>query len=334
MREVVIRGRVHEAIKEQVFPGCVIGLHVRGMTEILPFGRYCYEEDSPAVTKDSLYDCASLTKSIPTATLSLQLIDEGKLSLDDPLITYIPEYRTKHREHARIHHLLTYTLGNTTPLSFFKDKTTDEIFEAVCTEKSYAPNTIFSYSNTPAFLLGIVIERILNMSLDKAADERIFKPLAMNTTTFSPHGAVSTEEGVVDIVHDESARVFAREGKVVGHAGLFSTAPDILRFCEALLSGTSVLREDTIERMTINQIAHLNKSTGLGFELDQPFMGEQRSPRTFGKTGFTGTSFVCDRERGIAVVILSNRTYPKRGKDAVAINHFRRGLCDILFTHE
>jgi CubicO group peptidase (beta-lactamase class C family) len=127
------------------------------------------------------------------------------------------------------------------------------------------------------------------------------------------------EEGEVQgLPHDESARVFARARRAVGHAGLFSTAPDLLNFFEALLSG---------------KYPHLvsGAQKGLGWQLAQEyFMGRGVREHTFGKTGFTGCSVLCDTERGIALVILSNRTYPKRPPDDAAINAFRRDIADIL----
>lgn len=338
----VVAARAEQAIREKVFPGCVIGVLRKGKREVTAFGRHTYTPDSPVVTIDLLYDCASLTKIIPTATLALQLIDEKKLALESKLIEFIPQYRTKYCDEVTILHLLTYTLGNTTPLSQ-AGTTPEEIFEVVCTEETKPPGTVFSYSNTPAFLLGIVIECIMRMSLDLAADERIFKPLGMTATTFNvglrKSHIAPTEEDVQGMVHDESARVFSRAHGpvghartpmaalpplVCGHAGLFSTAPDLSKFLENLIAHPD-------ERLCTNQIAHLNASTALGFELNQPFMGTKRSPRTFGKTGFTGTSIVCDFDRQTAIVILSNRTYPKRPKDASAINKFRSDICDIVF---
>ncbi|MDP3965747.1 MAG: serine hydrolase, partial [bacterium] len=116
----------------------------------------------------------------------------------------------------------------------------------------------------------------------------------------------------------ESARVFAKAGKAVGHAGLFSTAPGILAFLEALLRG---------------KYPHIANGAqkGLGWELNQPFMGKYAGPHTFGKTGFTGTSCVCDMERGVAFVILSNCTYPARPADRSAVDAFRADIADIVF---
>ena len=327
-----IKTRAEKAIHEKVFPGCVIGLLAKGKTHMAAFGREKYHSDSPKVTVDTLYDVASITKSVPTATLALQLIDAGEIALDDKLIKYIPEYRTKYRDEVLIQHLLTYTLGNTAPLSSLALTTPDEIFEVVCTEEGNPPGTVFSYSNTPALLLGMVIERVLTTPLDRAAEERIFRPLRMTSSTYTPHGAAPTEVGIQDIVHDESARVFSRAGRAVGHAGLFSTTPDLLNFCETLLKNDEiVLSKEMIDQMTSNQIPNLDEQTGLGWELNQPWMGNRRSERTFGKTGFTGTSIVCEAERQIAIVILSNRTYPNRPADNSAINKFRSDVCDIVF---
>jgi CubicO group peptidase (beta-lactamase class C family) len=120
------------------------------------------------------------------------------------------------------------------------------------------------------------------------------------------------------VVHDESARTFAREGKVVGHAGLFSSAGDISTFLEALLAGSFPYIVKGAQK-------------GLGWELNKgSFMGTHFGPRTFGKTGFTGTSVLCDCDRGIGLVILSNRTYPTRPETYDAINTFRRSIADVV----
>lgn len=340
MLEDTLSRRTHEALEKRVFPGCVIGVHRKGTTHILPFGHFRYDETSPQVTEHTLYDCASLTKSLPTAVLTLQLIENGRITLEDKVVDFLPAFRNSNSNDVTVWHLLTYTLGSAQKLySDFKEHSAEEITSFVLMhDLRERPGESFRYSNGPALLLGFVLEKIVG-PLDRSAQDKIFTPLQMNATTFNPLGAAPTEideKGIeiVDIVHDESARVFTREGHVVGHAGLFSTAPDLMRFCEALLYPGELLTQETIQRMTTNQIVHLNASTGLGFELNQPFMGVHREARTFGKTGFTGTSFVCDREREKAVVILSNRTFPQRGTDAHALNLFRSDVCDILFSHE
>ena len=124
----------------------------------------------------------------------------------------------------------------------------------------------------------------------------------------------------------------------MGHAGLFSTAGDVLNFLEMLLNkGTfkekKYFSENVLEQMHTNQIPELDDITGLGWELNQPrFMSKLCGPNTFGKTGFTGTLCVCDIEKGIAYTILSNRTYPKRPADSSVINRTRADIGEIIFS--
>lgn len=348
MKEAITT-RVQQAIEEKVFPGCVVGVVKKnGERQILPFGNFTYDSGSLEVKEDTIYDTASITKSIPTASLALMLIDQGKLKISDKLIDYIPEFNNSDRETVLIKHLLTYTLDGY-GLASLKQKTADELFETLLTHDfEKRPGTVFKYTNIPAALLGLVIERITGSTLDKLADEHFFIPLAMKRTTFSPEKfpleeIVPTEtddwRGLVHgIVHDESAYIAKKEGKIVGHAGIFSTAGDILNFLEMLLNGGTFkgreyLSKETVRLMWTNQIPELNDSMGLGWELNQPrFMGKNCGEHTFGKTGFTGTLCICDVEKGVAYVILSNRIYPKRPVDSSAINAVRADLGEIILA--
>jgi CubicO group peptidase (beta-lactamase class C family) len=336
-----------EAIHAKVFPGCVIGVvHARGERQILPYGNFTYDLDSPVVKENTIYDVASITKSIPTAGLALQLIDQGKLKLTDKLIDYVPEFRNSDRELVTIRHLLTYTLDSK-GLAYLKDKSAAEVFEVILTRDfENRPGTVFKYTNIAATLLGFVVEKIFGDTLDQLADGHFFKPLNMNRTTFYPERfpkaeIVPTEiddwRGIVQgVVHDESAYACKQDGKIIGHAGLFSTAPDLLNFLEMLLNqgtfnGRRYFTEETVRQMGTNQIPELGDSTGLGWELNQPsYMGRYCTEHTFGKTGFTGTLAVCDVAKGIGYVILTNRIYPKRPADSAAINAFRKSIGEIL----
>lgn len=341
------------AIAEKVFPGCVVGIvNSKGDRLVLPFGRFTYEPDSPEVKADTMYDVASITKSIPTACLALQLLEEGKIDLEDKLIKYVPEFRNSDREEVKIKHLLTYQLDGYGMGNLLKDRPdmiAQELFEILMIKDfEKRPGEIFKYTNVPAALLGLVIERVTGKTLDVLADEKFFRPLAMSHTTFHPEKFSLAEIVPTEVnewfgmvhghVHDESAWICKREGKVVGHAGLFSTVPDLLNFLEMLLKGGSLhgvnfFNIETIEKMHTNQIEHLNFFTGLGFELNQPqYMGKFCSTQTFGKTGFTGTVLVCDREKDIAYVILSNRTYPQRPADSSAINRFRKAVGEVILA--
>ena len=335
------------AIENKVFPGCVVGVVNRnGERQILPFGNFTYDPISSVVKVDTIYDVASITKSIPTGSLALQLIDEGKLKLTDKLIDYIPEFRNSDRENVLIKHLLTYTIDGY-GLASLKEKSAAGLYETLLTHDfEKRPGTVFKYTNIPAALLGLVVEKINGDTLDNLADEHFLKPLKMSRSTFYPERfpkeeIVPTESdewrGLVHgIVHDESAYICKKEGKIVGHAGLFSTASDILNFLEMLLhkgtfNGKKYFSEKVIEQMGTNQIPELNDFTGLGWELNQPrYMGDYCTPYTFGKTGFTGTLVICDVEKGIAYVILSNRIFPKRPADSAAINAFRKKIGEII----
>lgn len=336
-----------QAIKGKVFPGCVVGMVNRdGVREVFPFGNFTYEKSSPAVTENSIYDVASITKSIPTGSIALQLLDEGRIQLTDKLIDYLPEFNNSDRENVLIKHLLTYTLDGY-GFSSLNEKDPKKLKEMILARDfERRPGTVFKYSNTPSTLLGFALENITGETLDQLADERFFKPLKMNRTTFSPQKfsleeIVPTEiddwRGLVHgVVHDESAYIFKQGEKVVGHAGLFSTAPDILTFLEMLLNrgtfkGKQYFSKEIVAQMGVNQIAELNDYTGLGWELYQErYMGKYATSHTFGKTGFTGTLCVCDVAKGIAYVILSNRIFPKRPSDSTAINTFRKMIGEII----
>ena len=357
MKEAITT-RIHRAIEEKVFPGCVVGVVKNdGERQILPFGNFTYQSGSPEVKEDTIYDTASITKSIPTASLALMLIDKGKLKISDKLIDYIPEFNNSDRETILIKHLLTYTLDGYGLASAMdgsdgvslNKRSLDDLLKVLLTHDfEKRPGTVFKYTNIPAALLGLVIERITGTTLDKLADEHFFAPLAMKRTTFFPERFPLQEiapteiddwRGLVHrVVHDESAYIAKKEGKIVGHAGIFSSAGDILNFMEMLLNGGTFngreyFSKETARLMGMNQIPELLDSTGLGWELNQPrFMGINCGEHTFGKTGFTGTLCICDVEKGIAYVALSNRTYPKRPKDSSAINAVRADLGEIILA--
>lgn len=193
-----------------------------------------------------------------------------------------------------------------------------------------------------------MVERVYGDSLDNLADTHFFKPLDMNRTTFYPEKfdlseivpTQDTERGFIHgVVHDESAWVFkTKSNRIMGHAGIFSTVPDILNFMEMLLNDGCVnnkiyFSKEIVREMYTNQISELNDYNGLGWELHQPrYMGKYASQNTFGKTGFTGCLCICDISKEIAYVILSNRIYPHRPKDSKTINQFRASIGEVFLS--
>ncbi len=324
-----IQTRAERAIQERVFPGCVVGVvRTDGTREVWPFGRFTYDESAPVVSEDTVYDLASITKSIPTASLALTVMGEGKLRPVDKVAKYLPELKNDYG--ATIEDLLTYRVKGAR-LSTLKDKTPDEILSHMSERGFDGPPGKHLYTNIPAFLLGIIVERVTGDTLDALAQKYFFEPLGMKDTTFFPTdiSRIPPTELVGDtevrgIVHDESARVFSRAHRAVGHAGLFSTVPDTLNFLEALLQGKLPAVMDGARKHWGWQKA------------ERWFMGSHFGKGAFGKTGFTGTSVAVDPEHRVAFVILSNRTYPVRPPDAAsihsAINTFRADIADILLS--
>ncbi len=340
---------VQRAIGERVFPGCSLAYIKDGVRAELPFGALTYDKGAPAVARETIYDVASVTKAIPTASLLLSSIDEGKASVDDRVADHLPEFaRGPGKHEVRLRHLLTYTLDlRIGALSGFKDLPPEAIFAAILTAPlGAAPGTKFSYANATAVIMGLVAERIGGRPLPELAEERFFGPLGMARTGFAPKrfGADAIAPSEVDpwrggevrgVVHDESAHAMALL-RSVGSAGLFSTAPDLLDFMEMLLArgmrgGRRYFSEEAVAAMVTDQIPGTGEHTGLGWELDQPrFMGNADPARTFGKTGFTGCSVAANLSRGSALVLLSNCIYPHR-QERAAINGVRAALADIVF---
>ncbi|MBN1577224.1 MAG: beta-lactamase family protein [Chitinispirillaceae bacterium] len=339
---------LEDAISRRIFPGCSAGVIAAGRQWCGTSGNFTYEPGSESVGEETVYDVASITKSLPVSALALKLIEQGEFNLDDRLIDTVPEFSGDYRQAITIRHLLTHTLDFGFRLSSFKHPGGDALFKKILSAPLRSePGTVFSYANATSILLGLVLERLTGQPLDEAADVYFFKPLGMNRTTFHPGrfsaGTVAPTEYdpwrgrvVCAEVHDESA--FALRPRVVGSAGLFSTAPDLLKFAAMLLDGgitggRRFFSPETVGLMHTNALAASgNGCTGCGWELKtQSFMGGRCSDVTFGKTGFTGCSMVIDPMRKAAIMLLSNHTFPRRRHDRSQINAVRAGLADIVF---
>ncbi len=348
--EQQISGILDSAIGEYIFPGCAVGIvNTDGEVVTVVSGRYTYESTSPLVSEQSIFDVASITKSIPTASLALWLIDQGKLSLADKVSKFLPELANSYRDDVTIWHLLTHTIDfGQTALSAHKDKSPEEILKFILKrELSSPPGAKYWYMNATSILLGLVVEKVAGKPLPVLADEIFFKPLRMTRTTFYPKrfpeaDIIPTELDdwrgrlVHGEVHDETAHTL-QKSFVPGHAGLFSTVPDLLVFLDMLLhrgmyNGQGYFSETIVHHMEINQLTDIGESAGLGWRLNQPeFMGQYSSAYTFGMIGFTGCMALCDIPKGRAMIMLSNAVHPKRPTDRSAINQVRCDIADIVF---
>lgn len=339
-----------EAISNRTFPGAVVAYVQGGKRAVLPFGRLTYEPDAPKVNEETVYDVASITKSVATASVILKLIEEGKLTADDPLIQFVPEITCAERERILLRHLLTFTVAFDLPqpLSGYAAQGGRAVLDAIFNAQLQAePGTKYVYSNAPAILLGLVAARVGGKPLDILADELFYTPLTMRHTTFHPEqlqvaeiapAEINARGEIKGVTHDESAWALQNVGIAAGSAGLFSTADDLLTFCEMLLHdgtlrGRTYFNPETVVLMHTNQLADIGANAGLGWDVGKRrVMGEHASALCFGKTGFTGGLMLIDPEKQSALAFVTNRTYPKRPANDAAIDEVRRRLADIIFA--
>jgi CubicO group peptidase (beta-lactamase class C family) len=343
-----IASLTRKAIDERVFPGGVVGYLRNGNSMVLPFGRLRYEHDAPEVQPDTVYDVASITKSVPTSSLLLQMIESGSVGLDDRVIDYIPDLDNQYRERITIRHLLTYTVIFNLPnglSGLVAEAGKNFIPELLRSPLMASPGERYFYTNPPALLMGMIIEKVGGTSLDRLANEHFFQPLGMHHSTFDPSGiandAVAPSEMADDtdiqgVVHDESARMMREMGQRSGVAGLFTTAGDLLRFSRMMMNGGELdgrryLDRRTIEEAAQNQLDAIGEHTGLGWEIHRPdVMGATARPHTLIKSGHTGCLLVIDLENQAATVYLSNRTYPHRS-DRAALRAYWRALNELFY---
>lgn len=299
---------------------------------------------------DSVFDIASVTKSIPVSTLALKRILEGTLDPHGLVIDFIPEFQVPFREQIQVWHLLTHSLDYRFPMSTLKNSLPDEIWSKLMNHPfQQEPGASFSYGNAASLILGVLLERLTGKSLAQLAEEELFVPLQMHSTGWMPlvkhplSRIVPTEicpwrnRVIRGDVHDESA--FAMK-QPVGSAGVFSTVPDLLRFMAMMLQdglsmeGLRVLPAGVLELVTQNALPQVQgQGTALGWELaNRKFMGTVASDLSFGKTGFTGASVVGDPLRNMAVVFLTNFTWPQREATVERIYEIRRRIHDALFS--
>ena len=285
--------------------------------------------------RNTIFDMASVTKLF-TSIAAVQLIEDGLIELDAPVVRYIPAFAANGKSDITILNLLTHTSGlpaDPHP-SLCTYATYDEMWAAVYAVAPLTPpNAAFLYADMNMMTLGKVIETVAGQSLDRVIARRITKPLGMTETMFNPPASlkprIAAEEyqpwmgrGIVwGSVHDENAYCV---GGVSGHAGIFSTANDLAVLAQAILNGgqyrgSRILSQDSVRELFTNyNQAFPTHAHGLGFELDQRrYMGALSSPVTAGHTGFTGTSIVIDPLAHSFVILLTNRVHPTRNWSAI-----------------
>jgi len=356
---------LEKAISDKAFPGATLAIGYRAKVAIHAFGHLSYDAKSPFTIASTMYDIASLTKVVATTTIVAKLAEGDfpvPIDLDAKVERYLPEWTSTSspgsvnlfrdnpqelawRHKVTVRHLLTHTSG----LPAFKEywrtaHSREESLTRIFAEPlEYEPGTKEIYSDLGIILLAEIIERLTGKTLDTLSNDYIFSPLDMKNTMFRPPQKLWPSIAPTEIdnnlrhklvqgeVHDENAFVL---GGVSGHAGLFSTAPDLAAFCQMLLNGGvyahhRILRRATIAQFTAPQeLASGTRTLGWAVPTEGGSSGHYFSVHSFGHTGFTGTSIWIDPDRHLFVVLLTNRIHPTR--ENTQIQKIRPALHDAV----
>jgi uncharacterized protein YbbC (DUF1343 family)/CubicO group peptidase (beta-lactamase class C family) len=326
----VLDSVVQDAIDHHLAPGAVLLVgHDGKVIYRKAFGNRSLEPARSAMTVDTIFDIASLTKVVATTTAIMQLEEQGRIRINDPVVKYIPEFGQNQKEDITIRDLLTHHSGLAPDLDLTQAWSgRDVAYRMAFASDPIAPAGVrFIYSDINFIVLGAVVERVTGMPLDAYCEQEIFAPLGMAHTRFRPppdwyERIAPTEydehgQMLRGIVHDPTSR---RMGGVAGHAGVFSTADDLAAFAQALLNGGPALSRLAIEKMTMPEQPPTSPAVrGFGWDIDSPYAsnrGELLPVGSFGHTGFTGTSIWIDPTTRTYVILLTNSVHP-RGKGNV-----------------
>jgi CubicO group peptidase (beta-lactamase class C family) len=333
-------GILENAIAARAFPACSLAVTFGGeLVAHKVLGRFTYDPASPEVATASIFDLASLTKVVATTAMAMILYERGLLDLEAAVTAIVPEFagtlgdNDPRRREVTLRMLLAHSSGLPAyEKLFLRAKTGEDLLQAAFTTPLAAsPGVRAEYSDIGFIILGVVLERLADESLDVFCQREIFGPLGMTHTTFNPASALKSSipptaddrsfrhRVIQGEVQDENASVL---GGIAPHAGLFSTAEDLAIFAHAMLNGGyPILRSSTIELFSRRESAPESTSRALGWDtpsLPLPSQsGKYFSPRSFGHLGYTGTSLWIDPERQLSITLLTNRTWPDCQNQAI-----------------
>jgi CubicO group peptidase (beta-lactamase class C family) len=355
----MLRPLIASAIADGAFPGACWAVGNPDGSQVEFAGRFTYCPDSPAVAEDTVWDLASVSKVVGTTSAAMLLFDDGKLKLDAPVADLIPEFGRHGKERITLRNLMVHDSGLIAFRPYHRScKEPGEVLPAICEERLQSPvgaKTV--YSDLNMILLHECIERLAGEPMPELLRRRVFEPLGMRDTGYKPGlgnprcaPTEAVEEWRLELrrrrgakpvegprhpdldayiqgeVHDPNAAVL---GGVAGHAGLFSTAGDLAKYMSDLLTGGGdIFRRATIERFTRRQDPKSSRALGWDTPSANSSAGTKFSPRSFGHTGYTGTSVWADPERGLFAVLLTNRVHPTA--DNPKIVPFRRRFHDAV----
>src|SRR5881396_986643 len=340
---------------DSAFPGAVVAVGYRDSVVLLAAVGHYGADDRRPVTTETVYDLASLTKVIGLTTAAMLLVDSGKLDLDAPVQRYVPAFQGPNKERVMIRHLLTHSSGLPAWRPLYAESADREHALALVdtTPLMRQPGDTFVYSDLGAMVLAQAVEAITGQRVNDFLQARVFGPLAMESTRFLPpedwrdHIAPTENDTTFrhrwlrGEVHDENA---GRLGGVSGHAGLFSSGPDLTRFAAWLLElrrgslspgwqpgvNAPAISAKTVRAFTTRQNIPAGSSRALGWDTpsENSSAGTKMGPNAFGHTGFTGTSIWFDPDRNLFIILLTNRVNPTRANTRIL--QVRRRAADLV----
>jgi CubicO group peptidase (beta-lactamase class C family) len=338
---------VEEEIAKGSFPGAVV---LVGQDDDIvywqAFGNKIVDPCEEPADKNTIFDLASMTKPIATATSIMILRDRKKIALDDYVGKYLPAFACNGKEEVRIEHLLTHTSGlpaytNAAELKEqFGSPCPNKVIEKICSfEAASKPGEEFRYSCLGYIILARVVENISGQNIGQFSKENIFVPLGMKNTSYNPPDSWKRDIAATEVidgvplrgtVHDPLARLMSG---LSGNAGLFSNAHDLSIYCRMLLNdgalnGKRILSPESVKLLTTVR----THGRACGFDVNSRYAwvkGSYAPQDAFCHTGYTGTSIVCDPAGKTFVLILTNRAHPN---DEGATKPVRIKVADIVFN--
>lgn len=353
---------VQHAIDAHATPGCQIAVMHKGRLVLnRAYGQLTYDSGSAKVTTSTLYDVASLTKVCATTLAVMKLIDQGKISLGDPLSRYLPYLKDTDKERITIKEALSHCAGLKAYDALWQQTTNRDSILLLIAQSSLNADKSYCYSDFGFMLLADIVERVSGLSLDTYVSRYFYQPMGLQNTLFNPMKTRDGAEGYIRAeiapteqdssrqehlgfiwgsVHDPNAYAM---GGVSGHAGLFSTAAEVARLMQMLLNGGELdgrryLNRKTIETFTSRHFEKQGNRRALGFDkqLFAPSPNGQVCPEatqaSYGHTGFTGTIVWVDPEYDLVYVFLSNRVHPSASTNKLAQINTRTEIQSIIYN--
>lgn len=329
---------IETAIASNKCPGGVLWLERNGTAYHKAFGSRALVPAREAMTEDTIFDAASLTKVVATTPAVMLLVERGQVKLEAPVQTYIPEFTGDGKELVTVRELLTHTSGLREDLETKSDwhGHAEAIKKASAEKLQSKPGTVFKYSDINFVLLGEMVRRVSQTPLEIFVQREIFVPLKMTDTGFLPPqeklSRIAPTEVVNGqpwrgVVHDPTAR---HMGGVAGDAGLFTAAADLARYARMLLNlgeldGVRIFQPETVKRMmSVQTPPEISARRGLGWDIDSVYSGPRGDifpVGSYGHTGWTGGSLWIDPFSQTFVIFLSNRNHPTEAGSVIALRH-------------